>query len=798
VADIDLDGQLEVVIGDTAGSIHCISAGGTCGTGQTDWTKFRFDLNNTGFYKPQVFLPYITTSDITTAPEDQTYSVTYAAVNAKASDGYVWSMQSNASWLGFNPTTRVLSGLPTNDDVGVYWVDVMVDNATYGDNNYFLLTVTNENDDPTIDTLDKNTATEDVLYDNVYQGSDMDPTGDVLTWSMDTNATFLTMLGSNLSGTPLNEHVGEYWVLVNLSDGQGGYAESNFTLTVENANDPPTIVGGDLKSVYEDSEYANDYDVVDMDVGDTVFTWSVLSNTTFLSIDAQGNLTGLPTNDNVGDWWVNVTVEDGYSGMDWRNFTVSVYNVNDAPFWEDVPPAEIELGITDVFYFDVNATDIDPGDVLSYSISSTKISTMTIDGGTGELNWKPDDVGTYDFNISASDSEEAIFYEFEIEVVSKNSPPAAALKSPDNGSELDVLDPEFVWEVSDIDGDEVTSDLYLSINLANIESLAEGSRIAEKIVNTTYGSALSLEKGETYYWTVVPHDGSEYGKCSSGVWSFSIKEDAVVQDHPPYFTSMPSTSAMAGSEWTYSPTAVDDDGDDVAIDYVSMPTGMTYAGGVLSWTPGPSDAGTHLVNISATANGKTVYQEFDLHVSAKMDDDIEPDDDDDTGLGSVGLWIVLLAVALIVIIAIVLALVFIMKRKKEEPPAEEEPSAALEAEVESDDIFKQKDQAPQYSAVPAQPMDQGAAAYQQPETMAPQPEADVAGMPEVEATPQVDAPAQEQLPAWGEGAPQEEVEVDLPEEEAAPDMEDPYAGEVEVQESGGMKQLESAEDQGLE
>ena len=55
VGDIDYDGQLEVLIGDTKGTLYCINAGGTCIPGQVDWHKIHFDLNNTGFYKPPPF-----------------------------------------------------------------------------------------------------------------------------------------------------------------------------------------------------------------------------------------------------------------------------------------------------------------------------------------------------------------------------------------------------------------------------------------------------------------------------------------------------------------------------------------------------------------------------------------------------------------------------------------------------------------------------------------------------------------------------------------------------------------------
>ncbi|MCU0799131.1 MAG: hypothetical protein MUC62_05610, partial [Candidatus Thermoplasmatota archaeon] len=54
IADIDLDGQLEIIIGDQEGHIYCISAGGRAVKGQSDWPEFHYDLNRTGFYNPQV------------------------------------------------------------------------------------------------------------------------------------------------------------------------------------------------------------------------------------------------------------------------------------------------------------------------------------------------------------------------------------------------------------------------------------------------------------------------------------------------------------------------------------------------------------------------------------------------------------------------------------------------------------------------------------------------------------------------------------------------------------------------
>jgi hypothetical protein len=796
VADINDDGQLEVVIGDTAGSIHCISAGGTSVGSQSDWPKFRFDLNNTGFYKPEVFLPHIITPNDPTALEDEFYQVDYDAVNAEFANGYTWSMKTNATWLNFIPATAVISGTPGNSNVGTYWVDIKVDNGTYSDGRNFTLAVINVNDDPTIDILDKETAIEDELYYNEYQGSDIDPTNDVLSWSFTSNATFLGMIGNNLSGTPLNEHVGDWWVLINLSDNKGGYAESNFTLSVQNANDPPSILGDDLLEVYEDSEYVNDYDVSDMDVGDTSFTWTVDSNCSFLGIDTDGNLTGLPLNDDVGKWWVNVTVEDGFNGMDSHNFTLTVHNVNDWPYWENVPPDE-EIGIIDTYYFDVNASDVDKGDKIAYAISSTTISSMEIDKDTGELNWVPDRVGIFEFNISATDTQEIIYWDFSLNVTSVNSPPTVTLKSPANGSELDVVNPTFEWSSTDLDEDTVTCDLYVSTTLSNVETLTTGSRIGEGIENTSFASATNLDRGATYYWTVIPHDGTDQGTCTSDVWSFSIKESAVVQNTPPAFTSSPTTTAKVGEEWSYTPSATDDDGDDITIEFISGPEGMEFIGGELVWTPTSAQVGTLSVRLSVTDGTETVYQDFDITVTSDIVDD--DDEDDDTGTSLWALWIII-PIILVVIIIIVIVAVIMLKRKKKEEEEEmlpEPTEGALDAEVESDDIFKQKEGAA-YAGAQAQaeqPMDQGAYPEEQYAQMD-QPEGGV-GMPEAEAVPQVDTPAPEQLPPATDADVAAMPEDAGPEVEDAPDMEDPYTADIEVGDDHTIRQLNQGEDEGV-
>ena len=70
---------------------------------------------------------------------------------------------------------------------------------------------------------------------------DEDPTGDTMTWTLSTNAGFLSIgpATGQLKGVPDDADVGARWVNVSVSDGKGGSDFTNFTLTVQNINDSP-------------------------------------------------------------------------------------------------------------------------------------------------------------------------------------------------------------------------------------------------------------------------------------------------------------------------------------------------------------------------------------------------------------------------------------------------------------------------------------------------------------------------------------------------------------------------------
>ncbi len=272
--------------------------------------------------------PAIITNDIEMINEDEYYEISYEATDVDIpEDDLIWTMNTNATWLDFEPTTALLFGTPTNDDVGQYWVNISVNDNVYIDYSNFTLKVVNVNDPPKIITNDVNTATEEVYYEVDYEAEDVDHASIELTWTIATNAKWLAFDTTNaiINGTPSNDDVGEYWVYISVSDYE--YNDTrNFTLTVVNVNDPPEIITEDKIRTMVGELYSVNYEAEDIDPPPVTLTWTINSNASnWLTIDAStGWLNGLPLTNDVGSYWINVSVNDGENGWDFHNFTLHI------------------------------------------------------------------------------------------------------------------------------------------------------------------------------------------------------------------------------------------------------------------------------------------------------------------------------------------------------------------------------------------------------------------------------------------------------------------------------------------
>jgi hypothetical protein len=106
----------------------------------------------------------------------------------------------------------------------------------------FGITVLPTNDPPLINTtVEDGFCTEGEPFQMEFNGSDID--GDTLSWVLNSNATFLSLVDNVVSGTPNRPDCGLHYINVTLLDNNGSYAFVNFTLCVNKTNDPPVFNG---------------------------------------------------------------------------------------------------------------------------------------------------------------------------------------------------------------------------------------------------------------------------------------------------------------------------------------------------------------------------------------------------------------------------------------------------------------------------------------------------------------------------------------------------------------------------
>jgi hypothetical protein len=192
------------------------------------------------------------------------------------------------------------------------------------------------------------------------------------------------------------EEQGLYSVYISVSDGINKDTRF-FMLNVTNSTEP-YITTPDVTSCYEDLPYIVDYDNSSSSVS---LSWTLDTNADFLTISSNtGILSGYPDNDDVGSYWVKVSLW-GASLVDSHNFTLTVINQNDDPYITTNNVLQASMG--DLYQVIYSAVDPD-GDPLEWRKSSNA-TFLSIDRNTGTLSGTPswNDVGTCWVNVSVRD-----------------------------------------------------------------------------------------------------------------------------------------------------------------------------------------------------------------------------------------------------------------------------------------------------------------------------------------------------------------------------------------------------------
>ena len=288
---------------------------------------------------------------------------------------------------------------------------------------------------------------EDQAYSAHYWAEGC-PTKDV-DWSFKSNATWLSWNATkhNITGTPTNKNVGSYWVNVTIANGYGQTDTHNFTLNVKNV--PPIIQGKIVKTATEHKQYISN--LTSTDDGQGKITWHLATNSSWLKVNASsGQLYGTPEEPDVGNWSVNVSVDDGNGGWAWMKGAITVQNVNDQPVIDtlDLTPATEDVP----YLFQFNATDPDKGDILTWSMVTNTTGWLTLLPFQGLLQGTPHeaDVGVWEVDLTVTDLGLLnAKRNFTLTVLNVNEPPVImsnpetkAIAGVDYRYDVKVFDPD--------------------------------------------------------------------------------------------------------------------------------------------------------------------------------------------------------------------------------------------------------------------------------------------------------------------------------------------------------------------
>ena len=244
-----------------------------------------------------------------------------------------------------------------------------------------------DNLSPRLTTTPPTTATQGEPYEYEAQATDPD-TGDVLTFSLPEAPVGMTIdpATGRLEWTPTSAQTGDQTVTLRVEDRGGLFDSQTFVVQVADTPDPPSITSTELTSAIQDQTYNYDVEATDPDPGEVlVYSLDVLP--AGMEIDSStGLIQWTPASSQLGDHAVSVRVVDstGLSGT--QTYTVTVANINDPPLIISGP--RLLAVLEQLYTYDADASDPDPGDVLSYSLDTSPLG-MAIDGVTGLIQWTP-------------------------------------------------------------------------------------------------------------------------------------------------------------------------------------------------------------------------------------------------------------------------------------------------------------------------------------------------------------------------------------------------------------------------
>ncbi len=524
----------------------------------------------------------------------------------------VFTIENAPDWIAFDEHTGEISGTPDDGDVATY-SDIVI-SVSNGDSTAKLATFTitvgrrprpvrpplpdpkppsPDNHAPTIAGSPATSVTKGDGYSFAPSVNDVD--GDQLRFSIANKpswASFSTTTGK-LAGSTSAAQVKTYGnIVISVSDGEATATLPAFAIEVQaGANAAPRISGTPGTRVTESAAYSFTPSASDAD-GDAL-TFSIQNKPSWASFStANGKLSGTPTAAQIGSYGnIVISVSDGEAKSSLAAFSINVVDApNSPPSISGSPLTSVEAGSS--YSFTPVARDND-GDELEFSIKN-KPSWANFSASTGKLSGTPaqTQVGTFsNISISVSDgAATASLAAFDISVTgTPNRAPAIS------GTPASSVTPgssySFTPSASDADGDKLTFSIQGKPVWATFNS-ATGALT---------GTPSTAQAGKYSGILITVSDGDD----TASLPAFSVTV-AAPSNSAPNITGTPGTSVVAGSSYSFTPSASDADSDSLKFSIQNKPSWASFDTntGRLSGTTDSGDVGSTKNIVISVSDGQ--------------------------------------------------------------------------------------------------------------------------------------------------------------------------------------------------
>jgi PKD repeat protein len=209
----------------------------------------------------------------------------------------------------------------------------------------------------------------------------------------------------NVSCTlPTPNAFGESIITIEAHDGQL-YDRKNITITVWSVNDAPWLNLTIPNLVFPEDTYNDSVNLTDhfKDIETYYLDYSFIPSNVNITVTENAGIMNITSaQDYFGLFSLMIIASDNENATN-TTINVTVLPVNDAPYFNPALFNQSAIRFLP-FLYDINASDVDPGDILTYTSNET---LFVIDPNTGLINFTPMISGNRSVNVTVCDNSAA-------------------------------------------------------------------------------------------------------------------------------------------------------------------------------------------------------------------------------------------------------------------------------------------------------------------------------------------------------------------------------------------------------